>query len=574
MYSTFIHSFNKLFLILTNVFFLKSTNFQTFSFNYNNLTIMFNSTQLRTFISIIVLSFIANATTLTAQYSKVWQKTIGGSSMDELRTAVQLEDGSLVSCGLTRSNNLPDASFEATESADLHDAWVMKTDPQGVIQWHSFPGGSGKDVLLSIKSTNDGGFIAVGQTESKDLTDCIDQFAGKSDFWVVKLNSQGVTQWQRTFGGTGEDKALSVVETPEGSFVAVGEVITKTFGRNSLDIQVVKISEFGRLEWQKVVGGRSNDAGGHGVCLDKKGNILLTATTESNDDFTGVSIHGSVDAYVVSMSPKGKILWQKSYGGYMDDEMTKVVPTIDGGYLMAGNTKSLDGDVKKNHGESDLWLIKINHEGTILWEKTIGGSKDDETTDLIAMENGTFLISATTRSTDGDNVSGLFGNLLNPDAWILKLDEKGAITWQKTFGAMQNDQILGLVQCDKTGFAAIGYTESFETEDLHSVGYRDAWIMRFSDADPISDRKNMVNHTSVAISPNPAVDMLNFDLACSKDCPVESVWFTDASGVVVFQRENPTSPLYFGNLKNGIYFVHFKVQGKYVESKRVVVNEL
>jgi hypothetical protein len=302
----------------------------------------------------------------------------------------------------------------------------------------------------------------------------------------------------------------------------------------------------------------------------------LTATTESSDDFTGVSIHGSVDAYVVSMSPKGKILWQKSYGGYMDDDLTKIVPTTDGGFLMTGSTKSLDGDVKANHGENDIWLVKINHEGTIQWEKTIGGSKDEEATDLIAMENGTFLLSATTRSTDGDNVAGLFGNMLKPDAWILKLDDKGNITWKKTFGAAQNDQILGLVPCENSGFIAIGYTESFETEELHSVGYRDAWIMRFSDADPISDRKNMVNHTTtnVAISPNPAVDMLNFDLDGTKDSPVESVWFTDASGVVVFYKENPTSPLYFGNLKSGIYFVHFKVQGKHIESKRVVVNEL
>jgi hypothetical protein len=527
----------------------------------------------RIFISTLILIFVSLTAALTAQYATVWQKTIGGSSLDELSKAVQLEDGSLVYCGTTRSNNLPDAIFEAS-NPDFHDAWVMKTDPQGVIQWHSFPGGSGKDVLHSIKSTNDGGFIAVGQTESLDLTNCKDNFAGKSDFWIVKLNSLGVTQWQRTFGGTGEDKAFSVVETAEGSFVAVGEVITKTFGRNSLDIQVVKLSEFGRLEWQKVIGGRSNDAGGHGLCLDKKGNILITATTESNDDFTGVSIHGSVDAYVVSMSPKGKILWQRALGGYMDDDLTKVVSTNDGGYLMTGSTKSLDGDVKKNQGESDIWLVKINNEGTIQWENTIGGSKADVATDLIALENGSFLLSATTLSTDGDNVAGLFGNLQNPDAWILKLDKNGTITWQKTFGAMQNDQILGLVLCEKSGFAAIGYTESFETQDLHSVGYRDAWIIRFSDADPISDRKNMVNYANVEVSPNPTSNAIYFDLECGKDCPVEEVWFTDAAGVVVFCQEKPTSPIYFGNFKNGIYFVHFKVQGKYVASQKVVVNEI
>jgi hypothetical protein len=532
------------------------------------------STQFRTFVSIFMLFSLNFTTTLSAQYSKVWQKTIGGSSMDELSQAVQLKDGSLVYCGLTRSNNLPDANFEASETIDLHDAWVMKTDPQGVIQWHAFPGGNGKDILHAIKSTNDGGFIAVGQTESTDLTNCIDGYAGKSDFWIVKLNSQGVTQWQRTFGGTGEDKALSVVETKEGSFVAVGEVITKTFGRNSLDIQVVKISEFGRLEWQKVIGGRSNDAGGHGLCLDAKGNILLTATTESNDDFTGVSIHGSVDAYLVSMSPKGKILWQRALGGYMDDDLTKVVSTVDGGYLMVGSTKSLDGDVKQNHGESDIWVVKTNHEGVIQWEKTIGGSKEDAATDLIAMENGTFLMSATTRSNDGDNMAGLSGNLQNPDAWMLKLDEKGTIIWQKTFGAMQNDQILGLVKSEKSGFVAIGYTESFETQELHSVGYRDAWIMRFSDADPISDHKNMVNQINVDVSPNPTNDAIYFDLECGKDCPVETVWFTDASGVVVFCQDNPTSPVYFGNFKSGIYFVHFKVQGKYVASKKVVVHEI
>jgi hypothetical protein len=538
----------------------------------NSIFIMLNSLQLRTFVSIFMLISISSFTTLTAQYSTVWQKTIGGASLDELRDAVQLEDGSLIYCGVTRSKNLPELDLDANESADLHDAWIMKTDPQGIIQWHSFPGGNGKDILHAIHTTNDGGFIAVGQTESSDLDNCIDKYAGKSDFWVVKLNTKGETQWQRTFGSTGDDRALSVVETKEGGFVVTGEVITKTFGRNSLDIQVVKLSEFGRLEWQKIVGGRSNDAGGHGLCLDAKGNILLTGTTESNDDFTGVSLHGSVDAYVVSLSPKGKVLWQRALGGYMDDDLTRAVPMSDGGFLLTGNTHSLDGDVKSNHGESDIWLVKINAEGNIQWEKTMGGSKADEVTDLIAMGDGSYMMSATMRSTDGDNKAGLHGNLLNPDAWLAKLDDKGTILWQKTLGAMQNDQLLALVPCEKSGFLAIGYTESFETPELKSVGYRDAWVLRFSDADPISDRKNMVNHAKVEISPNPSVDQLYYALDCTSDCPVEEIWFTDASGKIVFSKENPTSPLYFGDLKNGIYFIHFKVQGKYIDPKRVVVT--
>jgi hypothetical protein len=533
---------------------------------------MLYSLQLRVFACIVMLSTVCSIANLSAQYSAVWQKTIGGASLDELYDAVQIEDGSLIYCGLTKSNNLPEAIFEDPKSVENQDAWVMKTDPQGVIQWHVFLGGNGKDVLYTIKTTNDGGFIAVGQTESSDLQDCIDSYAGKSDFWVVKLNSQGKIQWQRTFGGSSDDKALSVIETPEGGFVAVGEVISKTFGRNSLDIQVVKISEFGRLEWQKTVGGRSNDAGAHGLCLDAKGNILITGTTESSDDFTGVTIHGSVDAYVVSISPKGKVLWQRALGGYMDDELTEALATTDGGYLLTGNTRSLDGDVKKNHGESDVWLVKINAEGTIQWEKTLGGSKDEEVTDLIAMEDGSFLLSAVMRSTDGDNLGGLHGNLNNPDAWLAKLDDKGTITWQKTLGAMQNDQILGLVPCENNGFLAIGYTESFETPELHSVGYRDAWILRFSDADPISDHKNLVNRTKVDIAPNPTIDHLYYTLDCGSDCPVESIWFTDASGKVVFTIENPSSPLFFGNLKNGLYFIHFKVQGRYVEPQRVVVT--
>jgi hypothetical protein len=171
-----------------------------------------------------MLISISSFTTLTAQYSTVWQKTIGGASLDELRDAVQLEDGSLIYCGVTRSKNLPELDLDANESADLHDAWIMKTDPQGIIQWHSFPGGNGKDILHAIHTTNDGGFIAVGQTESSDLDNCIDKYAGKSDFWVVKLNTKGETQWQRTFGSTGDDRALSVVETKEGGFVVTGEV--------------------------------------------------------------------------------------------------------------------------------------------------------------------------------------------------------------------------------------------------------------------------------------------------------------------------------------------------------------
>jgi hypothetical protein len=180
-------------------------------------------------------------------------------------------------------------------------------------------GGSGFEYASSIKQTPDGGYIVAGSTQSYDGD--VSGNHGGYDCWVLKLSSEGDVEWTKTLGGSKSDNANSVDVTSDGSYVVAG-------------------------------------------------------STESNDgDVSGN--HGSTDFWVVKLSSKGIIQWQKCFGGSGSENANSIQQTSDNGYIVSGYSSSDDGDVTGNHGEGDYWVVKLSSEGIIQWEKCLGGSAED-----------------------------------------------------------------------------------------------------------------------------------------------------------------------------------------------------
>ncbi len=186
---------------------------------------------------------------------------------------------------------------------------------QPAIQWQKSLGGSVSEVAQAIQKTNDGGYIIAGFTTSNNGD--VSGNHGGGDWWVVKLNATGEIQWQRALGGTSTESAYSIQQTSDGGYIVAGR-------------------------------------------------------THSNDgDVTGN--HGDWDCWVVKLTSTGAIEWQKAFGGSSLDEAYSIQQTTDGGYILAGNSMSTDGDVTGNHGYFDIWVVKMNDTGAIQWQKSLGG---------------------------------------------------------------------------------------------------------------------------------------------------------------------------------------------------------
>ena len=287
------------------------------------------------------------------------------------------------------------------------------------IQWEKSLGGGMYDWSKEIELTSDGGNITIGYSASTDGD--ISFSHGDGDCWIIKSNAVGLVQWSKTFGGTGFDYGYSMKQTSDGGYIAAGY-------------------------------------------------------SESNDgDVTGN--HGGGDCWILKLNASGTILWQKTYGGTLNDKAQCIRQTSDGGYIICGNTDSSDGDVSSNHGGGDCWVLKLDNAGLIEWEKTVGGSANDSGEDIKQTSDGGYILTGGTHSNDED-VTVQKGN---GDCWIVKLDNAGNISWQKSFGGSNYDYAQSIEQTIDGGYVIAGYTESNDGDITGAHGGGDCWVIKCDD---------------------------------------------------------------------------------------------
>ena len=293
------------------------------------------------------------------------------------------------------------------------------------IEWERSYGGSGSDWPRAIQQTADGGYIVVGSSDSQDGDVTLNR--GQSDFWVIKLNSDGDIVWQKSLGGSGIDIAFAVQQTTDSGYIVAGASWSSdgdvSQNRGGADAWVVKLDSNGEIEWQKIYGGSRDD-----MLLDIRqttdGGFIFTGYTYSNDgDVSGN--HGDADCWVVKLDPRGAIEWQRVLGGSRHDEGNGIRQTKDGGYIVAGSTTSTDGDVLKNNGGQDFWIIKLDVAGNIVWQKTYGGSRNEIGPFIEQTTDEGYIVAGRSFSNDGD-VSGNRGSF---DYWVIKLDVEGNLLW-------------------------------------------------------------------------------------------------------------------------------------------------
>ncbi|MBC7866634.1 MAG: T9SS C-terminal target domain-containing protein [Gloeobacteraceae cyanobacterium ES-bin-316] len=369
---------------------------------------------------------------LDASGSITWNKLLGGDNFDEFKQIKQTADGGYIFCATTGSSLNGDVTD--TSKGGL-DCWVVKLDANGNASWNVLLGGDMDDYASAIQQTADGGYILGGYSYSSDTLDVTDVLQGLNDYWVVKLNDTGRIVWNKLLGGSGEEQLSEIIQTIDGGYIATGYSTSSASGNVTgivsgiFDYWVIKLNAVGTPVWNRLIGGIENpDEVSTSVVQTSDGGYIVVgkSSASTSGNITGIN-NGFNDYLLVKLDAVGNISWTKLFGGNGDDAACAVQQTADGGYVVAGtSTSSASGNVTQtSYGFEDIWVVKLDAAGTILWDRLYGGNDADHATSLQKTTDGAYIISGYTQSSANGTVIGT--NHGGNDYWVLKLDGMGNI---------------------------------------------------------------------------------------------------------------------------------------------------
>ena len=300
-----------------------------------------------------------------------WQNTIGGDSTDNLYSLQQTTDGGYILGGFSISS----ISGDKTEySIGGSDYWVVKLDASGNIQWQNTIGGYENDNLYSLQQTTDGGYILGGRSMSNATGDKTENSQGLDDYWVVKIDATGNIQWQNTIGGNSWNELESIEQTSDGGYILGGSSDSDNSGdktensQGDFDYWVVKLDATGNLQWQNTIGGDNWDKL-KSIQQTTDGSYIFGGYSSSNisGDKTENS-QGNYDYWVINIDSIGNILWQNTIGGLYAEALSSIKQTIDGGYIIGGQSVSpISGDkTEDSQGNNDYWVIKLTDKYNLI----------------------------------------------------------------------------------------------------------------------------------------------------------------------------------------------------------------
>jgi Secretion system C-terminal sorting domain/Domain of unknown function (DUF5122) beta-propeller len=346
--------------------------------------------------------------------------SIGGPLTDEALYTTTTSDGGYIMVGWTTSFG-----------AGGWDLYLVKTQADGAIEWTRTYGGPGDEVDCSVEQTADGGYIIASRTNSFG--------AGGADVYLVKTDPSGAPEWTKTYGGAGWEEGHSVLQTSDGGYILTGW--TDSFGAGSQDIYVVRTDAVGTVLWTRTYGGAGSERG-HKIKRTPDGGYLIAAETNGFGA-------GGWDLLLVQIAADGTPLWSKTYGGAGDDFGWDAEPTADGGCVFVGYTNSFGA------GAMDMYLLKLDANGTDQWAKTYGGSLDEQGFSVQPTTDGGFILCGET--------SG-YGNG-EEDAIAVRVDANGVFSWARTFGGEGEDGCQYGMQTPDGGYLISGYSEKAGPDD-------------------------------------------------------------------------------------------------------------
>ncbi|MDF9796528.1 hypothetical protein OKW21_001791 [Catalinimonas alkaloidigena] len=399
---------------------------------------------------------------------------------------------------------------------------------QLILQWDRTLGGSGSDELHSVVPTADGGYLLGGTSDSGPSGDKDAIHYGGTDYWIIKADALGNKVWDQSYGtipsrdqsyieddyletlfainnggfllgGIYNYKLWIIRADAEGNLVwdtriggldvdyyQIANIVTTSEGDfliggdSDSSIRLNKLDSDGSLIWTKIFLGNGDSNLGN-IIVTSDGCFLLGGYSNSNaSGDKSEDSKGGYDYWLIKIDAEGNVLWDKTIGGSGDDELHSILPTPDGGYLLGGYSES-DASSDKSEdskGGTDFWLVKTDASGNVLWDKTIGGNAADQLYDMLPFNGDSYLLGGTSDSdTSGDKSEDSKGEM---DFWAVIVDSNGNPTWDKTIGSQGTDLFQSMTQSQDGSFVlagtSIGNASGDKSED--SRGGNDFWAVK------------------------------------------------------------------------------------------------
>jgi hypothetical protein len=465
------------------------------------------------FVALFSVPFVSNTQIL---FSRLYATNYDKTSREVLPTG----DGGYLIAGMTNNSDPADC-----------DAYIIKTDNNGIMQWDKTFGGAKPDYPYSMIETTDGNFMIVGFSYSFG--------SGDEDIYLLKIDPSGAKIFEKKLGGTGNDEAREIVKTNDGNYVIVG---TSTSFSGSQDAFLIKIDNSGTELWRKTYGGSGLEFG-NGVALCADGGFIVTGRTGGSSSAGG-------QAYLVRTDASGNMTWSNSYGTALDDEGVAVVSNADGSYVMVVRDSTAASDI-------DVHVLKADAGGAKTWEKSYGGVFKDTPKRIRATNDGGYIVGAISRS---------FG-WANPDMWLLKLDTGGDTLWSRHFGGSGHEHCHDIKQSSDGGYLAVGHSRSYSP-------YTQVYFLKLNGSGTVLVPELMAEN-SLMVYPNPTNGFIN--VISNSKFPVSAIKVSDMFGRLVFSRmaeelkPEEIKMIDITNEKPGVYFLTV-ISGNMTDTRKVVLR--
>ncbi len=419
-----------------------------------------------------------------------WQRSYGGTNDDRLRSLEQTVDGGFILGGFSNSRPASGANGDKTSTNfGNYDFWIVRTDANGNKLWDRSFGGTNEEVLFSVQQTHDGGFVLGGYSSSAAGGNKSSTNFGDYDFWVVRTDGGGNKLWDSSFGGTNLDQLRSLRETVDGGFILGGQSLSgvggnKTsalFGTN--DCWVVRLDASGNKLWDRSFGGVGADRL-QALQQTSDGGFVLGAVSLSASSGNKTSANfGLNDMWLVRLDAAGNKVWDRSFGGTDNDEVLSVIETSDGGFVLAGFSWSGSNGNKasRNYGSTDIWLVRTDANGNKLWDVSFGGGNSDSARGVVRTRDGGFVLGGISDSpVSGTKTSPYLGGIA--DFWVVRTESNGNKLWEQSLGGIGDDGVWSLQQTSDGGFVFGGGSDSPISGNKTSprFGSYDFWVVKLA----------------------------------------------------------------------------------------------
>lgn len=520
------------------------------------LLIMTNKSK-RDFLITLHFTFWALFPVATFSQEILWEKSYGGINPDYVFETLSTSDYGFIVAGSSASGKTGNKSDANRGNLDY---WIWKMDEKGDLQWQRTYGGKGMDFLSSIKRTTDSGYIIAGSSDSSLEGDKKDTLRGKLDYWIIKTNAVGDEEWQKTIGGSGSDELTVAFQTSDGGYILAGSSDSaisgekKMRGFGGMDYWLVKLNDVGDIEWQKSYGGLYADMLRSVEETTDKGFIIGGYSNSPESGNKAKPNFGMGDYWILKLDKNGNLEWENTYGGNLDENICAVHQTLDGNFLLAGNSFSSKIDTKRisNVKGSDIWLLKLDSNGNDIWQRVYNVGEFDNVTSVTENPDETFIIGMYcnsevngTKKTDRKEIN---------DYLTIKLDKNGEKIWTKAVGGNGEDILKQIIEVRDGAYLLSGTSKSIVSRDRNStIGQNDFWVVKLMDKE-----KPKKKRLPVEAIPNPTASYTT--ILIGYEYKNGTLTIADISGQILEQFSISEQSIFI-NLESypeGIYIVNVK----------------